>query len=318
MKKEFCLLLVLLFSIFSDSFSQQLYPTTVSSGGNSNSNGAVLLESSVGGLVVETISTPDFMYTQGFLQPDAGSTTIVPVINDVVLNSGAGIDNAGTTFINSNIMLEFTLGEYASMTMNSSNHMLTQGILQPFNPAIALPVTGLEFYAKRLNNTTVQLDWKTMQEINNRGFHIERKFENENAFTEVAFIPSAALGGNSSFALQYRHPDNNNFTGKTFYRIKQEDIDGRNNYSYIRIIAGAGDKQTIMQVWPVPSSGPLNVLVSGLTKADVLMVFDMNGKLVKQLTVQNNTQVKIANLTAGTYFLRLAENRDAGQKVVIQ
>ena len=318
MKKEFCIVMVLLLAGCLGSFAQQLYPTTLSSGGSSNTNGSLMLESSVGGLVVETISTPTFMYTQGFLQPDAGSTNTVPYINDVTLSSGSGLDNAGTTFISGNTMLEFTVGEFASITLNSANNMLTQGILQPFATDGTLPVTGLEFYAKRLNNSTVQLDWKTIQEINNKGFHIERRKENESSFVPVDFITSNAPGGNSSTPLNYVKTDANNFTGNTYYRLKQEDMDGRSTYSVVRMVKGAAGKQLAMQVWPVPSTGPVNVAVNGLTKPDVLMVLDMSGKLVKKLTMQNNTQVQLNGLARGTYLLSFAENRDLVQKIIIQ
>jgi Secretion system C-terminal sorting domain len=298
--------------------AQQLTPTTISGGGNSKLAGGILLEDNVGGLMVSTISTPTFMYTQGFIQPDAGTTTVVPPINDVVLNSGAGIDNAGTTFISGGIMLEFTVGEVASKSLNSGSNMLTQGILQPFSIGGALPVTGLEFYAKRISNTQVQLDWKTIQEINNRGFHIERKKENENSFADMGFVNSNASGGNSSFPLQYQKLDNNNFTGNTYYRLKQEDIDGRTTYSVVRVVKGDVSKQLTMQVWPVPAVGFFNVSVNGLDKTDMIQVIDMNGRLVKQFTIQNQTQQQVNGLPAGTYFVKLASDKTVGQKVIVQ
>ena len=298
--------------------AQQFTPTTISSGGRSSSNGGIILEDNVGGLMVSTISTPTFMYSQGFIQPDAGTTTVVPPINDVVLNSGAGIDNAGTTFINGNIMLEFTVGEVASKTLGDGNNLLTQGILQPYSLGTTLPVTGLEFYAKRLNNTQVQLDWKTIQEINNKGFYIERKKENENTFVDAGFVASNANAGNSSFPLAYQKMDNNNFTGITYYRIKQEDIDGRTAYSVIRVVKGDVTKQLTMQVWPVPAVSFFHVSVNGLSKPDVIQVVDMNGRLVKQFTIQNQTQQQVSGLPAGTYFVKLASDKTVGQKVIVQ
>jgi hypothetical protein len=236
----------------------------------------------------------------------------------VVLNSGAGIDNAGTTFINGGIMLEFTVGEVASKTLGDGNNLLTQGILQPFTIGNVLPVTGLEFYAKRINNTTVQLDWKTVQEINNKGFHIERKKENEGAFNAVDFVNSkAGIGGNSSLPLEYQKMDNNNFAGITYYRIKQEDIDGRTAYSIIRIVKSDVSKQLTMQVWPVPAVGFFNVSVSGLNKTDMIQVLDMSGRLVKQFAIQNNAQQQVSGLPGGTYYIKLASDKTVGQKVIV-
>lgn len=298
--------------------AQQLTPQAINNGGSSKTTGGIILEDALGGLLVNTVTTPVFMYTQDFLQPGAGTTTTIPAINNVRLSSGSGIDNAGSTFINGNVMLEFTTGEFASITLNSPGNQLTQGILQPFSLGGNLPVTGLEFYAKRINNNQVQLDWKTIQEINNKGFHIERKKENENSFAPVRFVNSTASGGNSSFPLQYQKLDDNNFAGITYYRLKQEDIDGRSTYSVVRIVKGDVNQQMAMQVWPVPATGPINIKVTGLTKPDVLMVFDVTGKLVKQQNVQNNIPVQLTNLVPGSYIVRLVENKDLIQKIVVQ
>jgi Secretion system C-terminal sorting domain len=309
-------LLLLLFG--SMAKAQLLTPQTINAAGKSSSNGGVVLEDAVGGLVVTTISTPTFMYTQDFLQPDKGTTTGPIYINDVKIDGNMGTDNAGTTFIAGNAIIEFTVGEAASLTLHGGSNMLTQGILQPYSTGSILPIIGLEFYAKRLNNTTVQLDWKTIQEINNRGFHIERKKENESNFADMGFVNSKALNGNSSFGLDYQKLDNNNFTGNTYYRLKQEDIDGRSTYSVVRIVKGDASKQLAMQVWPVPAVGFFNVSVNGLNKPDVLQVMDMSGKLVKQLTMQNQIQQQISGLPAGTYMVKLASDNTLIQKVIIQ
>lgn len=310
------LLLMLLF--YTAASSQRLIPQTINAAGKSSSNGGVLLEDAVGGFVVATISTPTFMYTQDFLQPDAGTTLIIPPINDVTLSSGSGVDNGGTTFIAGNTMIEFTVGEAASITLNSGSNMLTQGILQPYTIGAVLPIIGLEFYAKRINNTQVQLDWKTIQEINNKGFYVERKKENEGSFASIGFENSKALNGNSSFALQYQKLDNNNFTGITYYRLTQEDIDGRTTYSVVRIVKGDANKQLTMQVWPVPAVSFFNVAVNGLSKPDMLQVVDMSGRLVKSYTIQNQIQQQVYGLPAGTYFIKLASDKTIGQKVIVQ
>lgn len=298
--------------------AQQLSPQTLNNAGSSKIAGGIILEDALGGFTTASTSTSVFMYTQDFLQPDAGSTTVVPVLNNVVLSGGSTLDNAGTTFINGPLMLEFTHGEFASITLQQGSNMLTQGILQPYSSGAILPVTGLELYAKRINPNTVELNWKTQTEISNKGFFIERKKDNENSFTGIHFTATAALGGNSSFPLQYTYNDNNNYTGKTWYRIKQDDIDGRSIYSAIRIVDGSNSKQALLQVWPVPASGPVNVLVSGIAGSDKLIVVDAAGSVVQQVPVQNNSSMQLSRLMPGTYILRLAANKDLVQKIIIQ
>ncbi len=180
-----------------------------------------------------------------------------------------------------------------------------------------LPITGLQFYAKRVSKDKVQLDWKTLQEINNRGFYVERRQENENNFSVIGFVNSIAPGGNSSFQLQYSLPDDNTFTGKIFYRLKQTDIDGHFTYSETRVVTGNEMNVITLTAWPVPSAGNFSVAVAGIDK-DVLLIYDIAGKLIRQLNVSNGIQQKIYGLTPGTYILRLANQTKIQQKMVVQ
>lgn len=316
--KKIWIVALLLLPGISELYAQQITPKTLNNGGQSRSAGSIVVEDALGGFSVCSINANSFLLTQDFLQPDAGTTTIIPVINNIVLSTGSGLDNAGTTFMYGNLLLEFTTGEFASTTLNSSSNMLTQGILQPFSFSGTLPVVGLEFYAMRLSSTTVQLDWKTVQEINNKGFHIERKKENESGFASIGFVNSNANGGNSNISLQYQKMDNNNFKGITYYRLKQEDLDGRSTYSAVRIVKSDPGKELMIQIWPVPAVSYFNIIVSGLAKSDVIHIMDMSGRIVKQFVIQNQLQKQVNGLLAGTYFVKLASDTGVGQKVIVQ
>lgn len=311
--------LLCLFLIFGSNISaQQLTPQTIGNAGNSSSNGNILLESSIGGLLITTVNTNNFMYTPGFLQPYAGVTNTTPVINNINPGSSAGIDNAGTTFIKNNAMLEFTVGEFASTTFSKNTSMITQGILQPtFSLQAPLPVLGLEFNAKRINNSKVQLDWKTVQEIDNKGFYVERKKETETNFTQLHFVKSAAPNGYSSLPLNYSHIDANDFRGKTYYRLKQEDLDGKFMYSIVRLVNGNNGKVISMKAWPIPSTGPVNISAEGIEN-DVLLVFDNNGRLMKQLPITAKTPVQLSGLAPGSYIVKLSSHEELYQKIIVQ
>lgn len=182
----------------------------------------------------------------------------------------------------------------------------------------ALPVLGLEFYAKRVSNNKVQLDWKTVQEIDNLGFHIERKKENDTDFLSDGFVNAAVPGGNSSFPLEYSRIDSNSFPGKTYYRLKQEDINGHYAYSVIRLVNGEVNKSVTLKAWPIPSAGDLHVQVKGIDKPDILQVIDAAGKIIHQVAVTDNAQLTLGNIKPGAYFLRLANNKDIVQKFLVQ
>jgi hypothetical protein len=84
------------------------------------------------------------------------------------------------------------------------------------------------------------------------------------------------------------------------------------------LVKGDANKQLTMQVWPVPAVSFFTVSVNGLSKPDAVQVLDMNGRLVKQFTVQNQTQQQVSGLPAGTYYIKLASDNTVAQKVIVQ
>lgn len=226
--------------------------------------------------------------------------------------------SGGITGKVNNIQFDFVLGEIATTTITNRD-TINQGFLQPFySLSTPLPVTGLLFKASRINNQQVQLHWKTLQEFNNKGFHIERKKENETGFTTVGFVNSMAAGGNSVMPLIYLQTDNNNSTGKTLYRLKQEDIDGKSMYSLMQIVPGADGTLIAANVWPIPSTGAVFMIATGLKDNERLQVYDMSGRKVKELLIYNNTQIRIDGLQPGTYVLKLAGNQGLNRKIIVQ
>lgn len=233
--------------------------------------------------------------------------SITPAINN----------NSGTFGVAGNIIFEFSFGESFTTTIGS-NYVVTQGLLQPLSiEQSPLPVHGLQFSAKRISNSSVQLDWKTVQEINNRGFYVERKKETEGSFTQLGFVKSLAPNGNTSLPQKYWYMDTNDFTGKTYYRLKQEDIDGGFIFSIVQVVNGSTGKSISLKAWPIPSSGPVNISVEGIEK-DVLMIFDNTGRLLKQEMITAKAPIQLTALTAGTYIVKLGSQKDIYQKIIIQ
>ena len=117
-------------------YSQVLNPVSLNCMGRSLSNGNLIIRQTISAAWrFPTIATPTLFYTQGFIQPDAGTTTEVPHINDVSLGEGSYLLDAlgGTPAqFEDDLMVEYSLGEIATKTQTISTHMLTQGVLQPF------------------------------------------------------------------------------------------------------------------------------------------------------------------------------------------
>lgn len=95
---------------------------------------------------------------------------------------------------------------------------------------LALPIELL-FFDARLNGNVVLLHWTTATEINNDYFTIERTMDGKIYF-EVAKVSGA---GNSNSILQYNTVDIHPFKGRSYYRLKQTDYDGK--YAYSKMVA---------------------------------------------------------------------------------
>lgn len=239
-------------------------------------------------------------------------TSQAQMILPSVVNSG------GSTGIVNAIHFEFNLGEVFSSTITNGS-IVTQGLLQPLSASQApLPVMGLEFTTKRINANQVLLNWSTIQEMSNSGFYIERKKADETNFTSLAFISSKAIGGNSSTPLSYVYTDANGYAGKTYYRLRQVDIDQHYTYSPIRIVEGQEEKAVIVKAWPIPTADNLNVKVTGIDKTEQLQVIDMQGRIVKRYAISNGQTITITGLPTGAYILRLNKEVPVTEKIVVQ
>ncbi|MFT3822381.1 MAG: T9SS type A sorting domain-containing protein [Chitinophagaceae bacterium] len=231
-----------------------------------------------------------------------------------------GIDEGSMLLYN----FSYTIGKWSQQKINGKN--TTQNYVEAYGLASldrftlvpessTLPVTGLQFTAKRVNNSTVQLHWKTVQEMNNQGFYIERKMGNETGFTNVGFQSSLADNGNSNTPLDYLKTDDNNYNGITYYRLKQVDIDGKFTYSPERTVSG-NNATASLKVWPNPARGYFNVQAEGIDK-DVLLLYDASGKLIRKITVTGNTVQQVQNVQAGIYILSSLSRPEVQQKVVV-
>jgi hypothetical protein len=90
-----------------------------------------------------------------------------------------------------------------------------------------LPITLCSFSAVRLSGSAhVMLEWKTMSEINNYGFLVEKDIaQAQQVFTAIpgSFRPGK---GTTSVPQTYTFVDSNVTPGKWAYRLKQIDLDG--------------------------------------------------------------------------------------------
>ncbi len=161
---------------------------------------------------------------------------------------------------------------------------------------------------------SVQLEWKTASEFNNKYFYAERSKDGIH-FTSFAKIDAV---GNSNDIQTYSVLDNQPGTGLFFYRIRQEDNDGKMSYSATRSVSLKGLGGSSISIYPNPGNGIFTVVTSRSDNTPAtLMIFDNMGRKVYGQVIRMNgmpTQVDLRQMQAGMYTVVFLAG-DASEKI---
>jgi hypothetical protein len=210
---------------------------------------------------------------------------------------------------------DFTVTDAEGATMTRTVNLLV-------TPDAILPVSLVNFKAKRKDASTVSLTWETVQEEHNDYFEIQRTFSPGSPFTTIGKVNTKGINGSSSVKLEYETQDLNDHIGVTYYRLVQKDLDGKSTVSEIRTVNGS-DALPQAKVWPVPSKGKFNVLLTNAEGLTVVRVYNVDGKMIgKEETIASGVIKPFTIATSGTYFIK-GINKTTGEvlfvnKVVIE
>jgi len=189
-------------------------------------------------------------------------------------------------------------------------------ILSRFNVQIddgtpnPLPVE-LVFFSGSLIETDVQLKWRTITELDNHGFYVQRSLDKE-SWTDLDMIPGA---GTSNTPRMYSYTDmgiSRSFAGQTlYYRLLQLDRDGTENHSSVLEVAVRPAAAT-MEVFPHPVRSDATVQIRLDQPAEGrLHVYDASGRRLDPyshtLSMVHGTQIvplSLSTVSPGYYFLQ--------------
>lgn len=145
-----------------------------------------------------------------------------------------------------------------------------------------LPIHLKYFIAKVVPQNKVVLYWSTDQEMQNKGFVIERATSSsQGKFQRIGYIYSKAVKGNSALALQYQFTDGVHLEDSyAYYRLLQEDIDGRTSPSEIRLVKF--NKQTPIHIAVETSNGKVTISRNVDKKRLDYRVVDQIGRVISE------------------------------------
>jgi hypothetical protein len=176
-----------------------------------------------------------------------------------------------------------------------------------------LPIELLDFTAI-LNNNKVNLNWRTVTEINNNYFTVERSKDGIN-FEFVAKVQGA---GNSTTTKQYVTLDEKPYQGLSYYRLKQTDFDGKFNYSKIVYVNFKKDISKEVKIYPNPVTNELNMEIPGNTEPLNFELISLTGAVVYKGIINEKTRVQTSSFAPGTYLIKFASDHTSGFKKVIK
>ena len=253
---------------------------------------------------VNVVLTGTAVAGSGFFDPGANLPAPALVFNHIAASvSGSVTVNSVTytdpTHITLNIStVGSSLGTQTITVTNPDGQSFSSaaGILTISAP---LPINLLSFSATKKENTSL-LNWRTVQEINNKGFEIERS-TNGDLFNNNFNVQGFVNGTNSNTESVYSFIDTKPIMGKNYYRLKQIDNDNRFSFSDIKMVDFSNTKTV---VFPNPFTGKIKLLF--VADNTIFRIINVEGQTVLRGNVTNG-EIDGTQLAKGLYTLQLLQ-----------
>lgn len=199
---------------------------------------------------------------------------------------------------NSSVSGGILAGTLVSGSVVSSFSPFTLASISTLNP---LPIELINFTAN-LKNGQVDLKWTTASEINNNYFTIDRTPDGIN-FEQVDIVDGA---GNSTTPLDYVTVDKMPIKGLSYYRLKQTDYSGNQEYSAL-VSINFEDEFIVENVFPNPVSDQLTIQFNKNEDVQAhISIIDCLGRAVyKYSSSDNKVVIDLSGIANGIYFLKI-------------
>jgi hypothetical protein len=226
--------------------------------------------------------------------------------NQLDFPAGIYVDGSGNIYVadNGNHRIQrWTQGSavntYTPTTSGSYTAVVTANGCSATTNAITvnasvLPVELLTFTGYNKGAVNI-LTWTTANEVNNKGFQVERIMDNE----QWAILGFKTANGKAS---NYQFTDNAPLS-TSYYRLRQIDNDGKETLSKVISVERKGDNK--LKVYPNPVSNILTVEVE--RNGIPFYVLNLLGQQV--LSGKAAQRIDVSALPQGAYFLKVGEEQ---------
>ncbi len=263
-----------------------------------------LYKTTNGGTLWDTLSVPTRSYSFNSMELLNAQT--------LVLFGATGVNfisvDGGLTWMNKNTSAATLNGSHWSFDAQTNTWALftagTNGAI--LKNTISIVPVELAAFSATVTGNDVNLSWKTVTELNNRGFEIERKDASGN-WSKIGYISG---NGTTTRIHEYTFSEKGLKDGNYSYRLKQIDYDGAYDYSNIvEVEVGTPITFALNQNYPNPFN-PATTISYRIPAAAVvsLKIYDISGSEVATLVNARqdagyySINFDATNIASGMYF----------------
>ena len=164
-----------------------------------------------------------------------------------------------------------------------------------------IPVEMVSFTGKNLGKTN-ELTWKTVAELNNKGYQIDRGGGTEEGWQKIGFVKGKGQHGTYTFVDESPNLTASGQLGTSYYRLRQIDYDGKETVS--KVISISNNPNVKLKVYPSVTTGYL-MLETEMT--DAFEVFNLVGQVV--LKGKAAQRIDVTSLPHGSYMLKVGNEQ---------
>lgn len=168
----------------------------------------------------------------------------------------------------------------------------------------SLPVSFIEFSAKKIKSQRILVRWQTALEINNDYFVLLRSLDGIR-FDSIALIKGQ---GSSSKLTRYNYIDFiPEISSNIFYRLKQVDLNSNYSFSDIVQLNILEENRQHFDIIPNPVKDIFSFLPkSEIPQIDLIKIYNHLGKVVNELYINESIadlEINIRDYESGVYFI---------------
>jgi hypothetical protein len=185
--------------------------------------------------------------------------------------------------------------------------------------SVVIPVELTSFAGKTQGQKNA-LNWHTASELNAQSFIVERSADGVGGFEAIGTLKAA---GTTSLPQDYAFLDENPMP-MSYYRLRQVDVNGKENLSKTINIQRKDKKFALDMAFPSPVTNELTIQYSAERNGNLTLQFvDVLGRLVSSQTVVANeggnvTKLNLENLATGAYVVRLTDGQQMSQLRIVK